>query len=849
MVWLGKLARLIFYCGLLGLTALVGFYFYVQDQLPTEESMRDVQFQIPMKIYTADGELISQFGEKRRNPLDYSEIPQQLIDAIIATEDARFYDHFGFDPIGIVRAAYVSLIKGRAAQGASTITQQLARNVFLTLDKTIVRKVKELYIALHLEQTLTKKEILTLYLNKIYFGNRAYGIGAAAQVYYDKPINQLNLPQLAMIAGLPKAPSAYNPVRNPEKARWRRNVVLGRMYAVGVIDRATYQDAIATPVTARLHGANITAHAPYIAEEVRKEMVERFGKEVAYTAGFKVVTTVDSKMQKAAQIALYNNVYAYDERHGYRGPSVTLWDEETADATTSKQASWSMEKIDQRLSRLKHFNELIPAVVTNTAEQTAYIQLKGEIFDVIEWDNLSWGRTYISDSKQGPAPKTAADVLKPGAQIWVRKLDDGRYRLSQIPSVSSSIVALDPNNGDIKALVGGYNFVGNQYNRVTQAKRQIGSNIKPFIYSAALENGFTLASLINDAPINKWDKKLGTAWRPKNSPETYGGPTRVRRGLAQSKNVMSVRLMRALGIQKTVDHLTKFGFLESDLPKNESLSLGSASLTPISVVTAMSAFANGGYLVQSHLIDYIEDASGDKVFQVTKAIAREPSAEPSTQTGVPFESNQPVQLSHNLDGTSNFEMDAERIISKENSFLISDSMNSTIWGGGNWSKGNGWAGTAWRAQTLGRRDISGKTGTTNKAIDTWFTGFNPNIVVTTWVGFDAPGRSLGRTAYNSNLPDTQISGAESGAKTALPAWIDFMTQILPTIPVTYRDIPEGVVSVRIDRETGLLSRKTDYTTRFEYFKSGTEPTKYAENSRPIDLDEKDDKIAEEDGIF
>lgn len=847
MVWLNKLLRILFYCGLLGLTVLVSFYFYIKDELPDEASIRDVQFQIPMKIYTADGELISQFGEKRRNPLLYSEIPPQLIEAIIATEDARFYEHFGFDPIGIVRAAFVSITKGRAAQGASTITQQLARNVFLTLDKTIIRKVKELYIALHLEQILTKKEIITLYLNKIYFGNRAYGIGAAAQVYYDKPIHELTLPQLALIAGLPKAPSSYNPVRNPAKAKWRRNVVLGRMHTVGVIDDNTYKDAINAPITAKLHGANITAHAPYVAEEVRKEMVERYGKEKAYTEGFKVYTTIDAKTQKAAQIALKNNIFAYDERHGYRGPTLTLWSEEETDSTTAANASWSLEKIEQRLSRLKQFNELMPAVVTNTTDQTAYVQLKGNQIDVIEWDNLSWARAYISDDKQGPAPKVASDILVPGAQIWVRKLEDGRLRLSQIPGVTSSIVALDPNNGDIKALVGGYNFVGNQYNRVTQAKRQIGSNIKPFIYSAALDNGFTLSSLINDAPINKWDKNLGTAWRPKNSPETYDGPTRVRRGLAQSKNVMAVRLMRSLGIPKTIAHLTKFGFAASDLPRNESLSLGSASLTPISVVTAMSAFANGGYLVKANLIDYVTDVSESNIYQATKYIAREP-IEVEGVEGTDDTINDSFEASAETPVES-FELDAPRIISRENAFLVADAMNSTVWGGGTWNKGTGWNGTAWRAQTLKRRDLSGKTGTTNRAVDTWFTGFTPKLVATTWVGFDAPGRPLGRTAHNSNLGDGHIFGAESGAKTALPGWIDFMSRVLPDIPVTYREIPEGIVSVRIDQETGLLSRKTDYTTRFEYFKKGTEPEKYAENSRPVNIDEEDDFIAEEEELF
>ena len=744
MGWLKSLVRLTIFGMLAGVIVLTGYYFYIRDELPSEESIRDVRFQIPMKIYSADGELISQFGEKRRTPLLYNEIPQELIDAIIATEDARFYQHFGFDPIGIVRAAFVLVSTGRKAQGASTITQQLARNVFLTFEKTWVRKIKELYIALHLEQLLTKKEILTLYLNKSFFGNRAYGIGAAAQVYYNKPISDLNLAQLAMIAGLPKAPSAYNPLRNPTKAKWRRNVVLGRMLATGVISQEQFEEAKSAPITAKRYGVKVTAHAPYIAEEVRKQMVEMYGLEHAYTAGLKVYTTMDSKAQKAAQKAVKNNIHAYDERHGYRGPVRYLWNEDEADSTKDEDASWDLDRIAEHLDKFKHYGDLVPAVVTNVTEKTIYVQLKDKQIDVLAWDNLKWARPYINDNKQGPAPNKAGDILSAGAQVWLRPNPDGSYKLSQIPTVSSSLVAQDPNNGDVKALVGGYNFVANQYNRVTQARRQVGSNIKPFIYSAALEHNSTLASLINDAPINKWDKRLGTAWRPKNSPPTYDGPTRVRRGLAQSKNVMSVRLMRSLGVAQTVEHLTLFGFEKSELPENESLSLGSASLTPLSLITGMSAFANGGYLVQANLIDRVLDVSGQVIYEPVKLTVIE-----SEETQIEMAENQ---------------MAAPRIISEENAFLIAESMVSTIWGGGNWSKGNGWAGTGWRAQKLKRRDLSGKTGTTNKAVDTWFTGFNPHFIATTWVGFDAPGRPLGTTSYNTNLSDSQTFGAEAGAK-------------------------------------------------------------------------------------
>lgn len=840
MGWLKKLGKLMIFGALMSFLVVLAFYFYVKDDLPTESSIRDVRFQIPMKVYTADGQLISQFGEKRRNPVLYSEIPQALKDAIIATEDARFYEHFGIDPIGIVRSAIVVISTGTKAQGASTITMQLARNVFLSLDKRWMRKIKEAYIALHIEQLMSKEEILTLYLNKIPFGNRAYGIGAAAQVYYGKDISQLNLPQLAMLAGLPKAPSRYNPIRNPEKAKWRRNVVLSRMYAVGAIDKQTFEEAKAAPVTAKFHGAKIEAPAPYVAEQVRLEMIDLYGEEQAYTSGFKVFTTIDADAQIAARNAVRENLHAYDERHGYRGPSRYLWDSEAQDATDSESLSWDIDKIEQYLKKFRDYGDLTPAVVTNVTEQSIYVQIKGKEFDVIHWDGLRWARPYISDTKQGSVPQTAFDILKEGAFVWLKPTKDGGYKLSQRPTVSGSLVALSPQNGDILALVGGYDFAYNQYNRVIQAERQIGSNVKPFVYSGALDQGMTLATLVNDAPITKWERN--SVWRPKNSPETYNGPTRVRRGLAESKNVMAVRVMRTLGVDKTIEFLTRFGFDKDELPANESLSLGSAALTPLSVARGMGVFANGGYLVDTQLIDRVENAGGEIIYQATRMVADLPS-----QSDEEFEFS---TADLNTEQQPSFELPAPRVISEQNAFLITDAMNSTVWGGGDWSKGNGWNGTAWRAQALKRRDFSGKTGTTNQSVDTWFTGFNKYIVATTWVGFDAPGRSLGRASRNTNLTnDEQEVGTEAGALTALPAWVRFMQDYKEKVPLSYREIPEGVISVRIDRKTGLLSRKTDHTTRFEYFVKGTEPTKYADEFDPQTIDEEKDMIEEEEGLF
>lgn len=793
--------------------------------------LKDVQLQTPMQVFTKDGLLINQFGEKRRIPVTIDEIPQPLIDAFLATEDNRFYDHIGIDPIGIVRSAIVLISTGEKKQGASTITMQLARNFFLTREKAYIRKIKEIFIALHIENVLTKDEILELYLNKIELGNRAFGIGAAAQVYYGKELKDLTLAQMAMIAGLPKAPSALNPIRNPTRAKARRNVVLGRLLTENYITQDVYDDTTSQPITAYFHGAEIDLYAPYISEMVRAEMVSRYGIDKAYNSGFKIFTSVESKVQKAAQTALVNNLHSYDMRHGFRGPTAILWDPE-------KQSALSEEKILAKLNEAKEIGTLKAAAVINVDEKNATVLLKNAEQINLNWDNLKWARKYITRYRQGFAPTTATEILTPGMQIWVRKNSNNKYELSQLPEASSAIVSLDPQDGRIKAIVGGYSFEQSQYNRAIQAKRQVGSNIKPFIYSAALENGYTLASILNDAPINQWDKSQGVAWRPKNSPAVYNGPIRIRRALAQSKNVISVRLLRGVGLQRTADHLLKFGFKNSDINRSESLALGSASITPIELARGMSAFANGGHLIEPYFISEIQDAYGNSLFKANPSVVcDDTSAQPLTPdnaTGLfPQQNTDTPQLKC-----------APQVISKQNAFLIAQAMHSAVWGGGNWSHKTGWSGTGWRAQALGRRDLSGKTGTTNDSVDTWFSGFNRNVMTSVWVGFDNPGNPLGRTSYNNNLDSGQISGAESGAKTAQPAWVEFMKVALEGKPEAPIEPPEGLVSIRIDLETGLLSHKNDYTSRFEYFDKGTAPTKYV-MSQPTDIFEEDTKTEEE----
>ncbi|MBH0021403.1 PBP1A family penicillin-binding protein [Pseudoalteromonas sp. SWXJ133] len=828
MILLKRTLQFFIICVLIGLITLVSLYYYVKPDIPSVQVLKDVQLQTPMQVFTKDGLLINQFGEKRRIPVTIDEIPQMLINAFLATEDNRFYDHIGIDPIGIVRSALVLISTGEKKQGASTITMQLARNFFLTREKAYIRKVKEIFIALHIEGVLTKDEILELYLNKIELGNRAFGIGAAAQVYYGKELKDLTLAQMAMIAGLPKAPSALNPIRNPTRAKARRNVVLGRLLTEDYITQEQYNEATSQPITAYFHGAEINLYAPYISEMVRAEMVSRYGVDKAYNSGFKIFTSVESKVQKAAQNALVNNLHSYDMRHGFRGPTDVLWNPETQPALTEQQ-------ILNKLQSVNELGTLKVAAVLSVNNKTATVLLKNGEQTTLSWDSLKWARKYITRYRQSFAPKAATDILTPGMQIWVRQNEDNSYLLSQIPEASSAIVSLDPQDGRIKAIVGGYSFEQSQYNRAIQAKRQVGSNIKPFIYSAALEKGYTLASILNDAPINQWDKSQGVAWRPKNSPAVYNGPIRIRRALAQSKNVISVRLLRGVGLQRTADHLLKFGFKDADINRSESLALGSASITPLELARGMSTFANGGHLIEPYFISEIQDAYGNVLFKANPALACDEE---------PLPTHNALSMHNSDDEMEQTKKCAPRIISKQNAFLIADAMNSAIWGGGSWAHKTGWSGTAWRAQALDRRDISGKTGTTNDSVDTWFSGFNSNVMTSVWVGFDNPGNALGRSTYNNNLDSSQISGAESGAKTAQPAWVEFMKAALEGKPEAPIEPPEGLVSIRIDLATGLLSHKNDYTSRFEYFEKGTAPTKYV-LSQPSDIFEEDTKTEEE----
>ena len=850
LIWIKRLFFVSIILCLLGVGTIIALYYHIKSDLPDVASIQNIQLQVPMKVFSIDGELISQFGEKRRIPLTIDEVPKKLIQAFIATEDSRYYQHPGIDPIGILRAAFVYASSGSAKQGASTITQQVARNFFLTREKTFIRKIKEVFIAIQIEQILTKDEILMLYLNKISLGHRSYGVGAAAQVYYGKKVSELTLPEMAVLAGLPKAPSRLNPIYSPSNAKNRRKIVLMRMLDESYITQAEYEEANNSPITGKYHGAEITLSAHYVAEMARNKLIELYGTERSYNDGFNVYTTINKTAQKAANKALINNLHDYDNRHGYRGAKKKLWE--------APAEPWSTENIVTYLKKQPSFADLNPAIVISVNEKSIEVISKhtGDTIQLIGWDGLKWARPFISDTVQGNAPQKASDIVSAGDQIWVRNIDN-TLQLSQYPDASAAFVSLNPQDGAITSMVGGFSFVQSKFNRATQAKRQVGSNIKPFIYSAALDNNYTLATLVNDTPINQWSGS--EAWRPKNSPAVYAGPIRLRRALGQSKNVVSVRLVQDLGLRKITQQLEKFGFNKKDLPQNYSIALGSASITPLDLVTGYAIIANGGYKIEPYIIERIEDAYGTVLYQAAPKIVCKDCAQlykdqKATKQLIPSETKEEQATQTCFISPVSEEQIAPSIISEETAFLTRELLHSALFGGGSWRHKTGWNGTGWRAmRALKRRDMGGKTGTTNDSKDAWFSGFLGNTVATSWVGFDNFNRNLGKTSTNPNLEKDQITGGEFGAKTAQPAWIEFMKDAALSQPIVVKEKPKNISTARIDLASGLLTTKMDYTTRFEYFKNGTVPTQYVDSNsfieEPSSNEDSQNSNTHEDELF
>lgn len=810
---------LVFCCIFLGTASIYGMYKYVEGELPDVATMKDIRLQIPMQVYSADNELIAQYGEKRRIPLPLAEIPPLMVKAFIATEDSRFYEHHGIDPIGIFRAVSVMASSGHASQGASTITQQLARNFYLSPEKTLMRKAKEAFLAIRIEQLFSKDEIMELYLNKIYLGNRAYGVGAAAYVYFGKTVDELTLSEMAMIAGLPKAPSTFNPLYSYDRAVNRRNVVLSRMLEEKYITRDQYDQARNEKIVASYHAPKIDFSAPYLAEMARQTLYDKYGED-AYTDGYKVYTTVIRKDQEAATDAVRNNLIDYDTRHGYRGPAEVLW--------KPTEMAWAAEKIIEKLKKSPVYGPLMPGVVLSATGSEANVMLADGSKIDITMTGVRWARKFISDTQQGASPRAVNAVVQVGEQIWVRKVKDNWW-LGQVPDVNAAFVALNPNDGAIIALVGGFDFNMSEFNRVTQSLRQVGSNIKPFLYTAAMDKGLTLSSLLNDVPISRWDAGAGSDWRPKNSPPRYDGPIRLRQGLGQSKNVVMVRAMRAMGVDYAADYLMRFGFPRENINRTEALALGAPSFTPMQMVRGYAVMVNGGYLVDPYYILKIENHNDEVIFEANPKLAcpdctnipviygdtertieikgiDDESTEEVTQSGHNVVNQEPTMevATSGDENVSSEPQYAPHVISTPLAFLIRDAMMTNIYGE------PGWSGTGWRAarDLGGRRDIGGKTGTTNSSKDAWFSGYGPDVVASAWIGFDDNRRTLGR--------------GEAGAKSAQPMWDDFMKSILTGVPVKMMKPPKGVISVSIDSRTGKLG-----SSRREYFIEGTEPKEYS----------------------
>ncbi|WP_443217281.1 penicillin-binding protein 1A [Pseudomonas sp. MF4836] len=770
------------FCGLL--LALSGAFLYLSPGLPSVEALRSIQLQIPLRVYSSDGKLIAEFGEMRRTPIRFADIPPNFINALLSAEDDNFANHYGVDPSSLMRAATQLVKSGHIQSGGSTITMQVAKNFFLTSERSFSRKTTEILLALQIERQLTKDEILELYVNKIYLGNRAYGIEAAAQVYYGKSIRDVSLAQMAMIAGLPKAPSRFNPLANPARSKERRDWILGRMYKLGKIDEAAYTTAINEPLNASYHVPTPEVNAPYIAEMARAEMVGRYGSD-AYTEGFRVTTTVPSNLQEMANTAVHEGLISYDQRHGYRGPESRL--------PGKTQAAWASE-----LTKQRPISGLEPAIVTQVDKTGAQVLTRtGE--EHVSWDSMKWARPFLNTNSMGPAPKQPSDVAQVGDLIRVQRQADNSLKFSQIPVAQGALVSLDPQNGAIRALVGGFAFEQSNYNRAMQAKRQPGSSFKPFVYSAALDNGYTAASLVNDAPIVFVDEYLDKIWRPKNDTNTFLGPIRMREALYKSRNLVSIRLLQSMGVDRTIDYISKFGFNKQDLPRNLSLALGTATLTPMEIATGWSTFANGGYKISPYIIDKIESRNGENLFTANppsvpnSVSASSGIAAPSEQT---FTVNQ-VGGENPAQPVAQTPAVAERIVDGRTTYILNSMLQDVIK-----------LGTGRRALALGRTDLAGKTGTTNESKDAWFSGYNADYVTTVWTGFDQP-ESLGRREF--------------GGTVALPIWMNYMGAALKGRPPHTQPEPEGILSLRVDPVSGRAATPGTPNAYFELFKSEDSP--------------------------
>ena len=793
---------------MLGAAAAFVAYLRIAPQLPAVDTLRHFQFEIPLRIYSQDGKLMGEYGDQRREPIRFDQFPPLLIKAVLAAEDDRFFEHPGVDYQGLLRAVGRLLLTGEREQGGSTITMQVARNFFLSPEKTYERKLREILLAFRIERELSKEDILSLYLNKIFLGQRAYGMEAASRIYYGKSVWELSLAECATLAGLPKAPSRINPVANPPAALARRDYILRRMAQLGMIDADQLQTALASPNTAMLHNTVLELQAMYVAEMVRQELQSRLGSDI-YRSGLTVRTTLDSGLQSKAELALQSGLEDYDRRHGYRGA----------------EARWSADEPAQvharRLSEIPAVGGLQAAVVLAVAPRSARVRIAGEGEADLDWNAIRWARPRLGPGRLGPLPTQATQVLTPGDVIRVRKAS-GRWMLSQVPEVQGALVSISPRDGRILALVGGFDFVRSAFNRATQARRQPGSSFKPFLYAAAFDNGFTPASIINDAPVEYAQGANGEIWRPENYTGRFYGPTTLREGLVHSRNLVSVRLLEQLGVRQAVRYVERFGFPMQHIPADLSLSLGTAELTPLELARGYAVFASGGYLLTPYLIARIEDHEGRLLYARTPELACEECGATASQPRAPAPSwlaDHPPQPLGGPDFVPEPVRPAPRVMDVRTSYLMTSLMQDVIL-----------RGTGRRAARLNRPDIAGKTGTTNGLMDAWFAGYTPDLVTVTWVGFDQM-RSLGP--------------GESGGATATPIWTNYMEQALENVPVRQIQPPPGVFAVWISSETGRQTAPEDTAGRYEYFRTDMPPAP-APDPNGIDPVPGDDAVRQEE---
>jgi penicillin-binding protein 1A len=745
-------------------------FLYLNPQIPDASTFKDVELRAPLRIYSADNKLIQEFGE-RLTPIKYDDIPPLFIRALLDTEDKRFFEHNGIDLITLANASW-QLIQnqGSIRSGASTITMQLVKNISGESEVRFIRKFKEMLLALKIERELSKAEILTLYLNMIPFGKHSFGIQAAANVYYGKNVNLLSLSQLAMLAGIPKAPEAGNPINGPQRSLTRRNLVLQRMRSQRSISEEQYQIAVNEPLTASVHERTIQLPALYIAEMVRKRLLTDYGKR-AYNRGFTVQTTVDSKMQNAAEHAIHKKLGEYDRRHGYRGPEhrqIQGTDEYINAPEYGYPANWI-----ETLARTSILGTQHPAIVIEIAEQEIRVLNQNSEVITIPWEGLRWARKYINVNTRGRRPSLASDIVRVGDVIRIELVKD-QWMLGQVPDIQGALVALAPSNGAVKALVGGYDFRAKQFNHATQAKRQPGSNFKPFYYSGAIENGLTAATIYNDAPIVLPGGELEEVYRPKNSGDVFHGNMRLREALYRSVNLVSLRVILDYGTENTINYVKRFGFDTSSFPNNVQLAFGGGTiaLSPIEVATGYTVFANGGSKITPFLIQQIKSINEDIIFEASPLVACQQLCEPETRAPQVVE----PRVAHIMNS------------------ILSDAIRR---------------GTGTKAlRALKRGDLKGKTGTTNNA-DIWFSGYTHDLVATAWAGF------------SDNSP---VGSREWGSTVPIETWIDFMAKALPpesessTLPR-----PDGIVSVRIDPKTGLRADPTDPNAIFEIFRQEYAP--------------------------